>query len=117
MQYLQALENILNLVLDQVPDANFGYSIQNGAVIVGPRDTLRQTNYLHFYDIVDITQPRPDFPAPKLALDEFEGQGDDDGGFASVDDDDDGGGRNLTFQIQHTGQNSNQNLFLHETHF
>ena len=86
------LENILNLVLDQVPDANFGYSIQNGAVIVGPRDTLRQTNYLHFYDIVDITQPRPDFPAPKLALDEFEGQGDDDGGFASVDDDDDGGG-------------------------
>ena len=44
------------------------------------------------------------------------------------DDDDDGtddgrrrratdDGRNLTFQIRHWGQNSNQNLFLHQTHF
>lgn len=88
------LQNILRLILAQVPDASFDFTIQNGAVVVGPRSSLRKASYLHFYDIVDITQARPDFPAPKLALDELEGQGGDEGGFGDIgDDDEETGGR------------------------
>lgn len=66
------LENVLRLVLNS-RDPKFSYVIKNGAVVVGPSDSISEDIYLEFYEVSDITTRRPDFKAPKLALDENEG--------------------------------------------
>ncbi len=70
------VRSILNLLLGQTGEKNFQYTIRNGAVVIGPRDDLKDSLklYIVFYDVADVTQPRPDYPAPDLALDELAGQ-------------------------------------------
>ena len=69
------LRSILNLVLASATDKNFIYVIESGAVIIGSKDDLKGKvrYYTEFYDINDVTQARPDFPAPPLALAELQG--------------------------------------------
>ena len=67
------LRNVLTLILESVsPD--FGYAIKEGAVVIGPKTSLKTKEYLKFYEISDLIQDRPDFKAPPLALDEFRGK-------------------------------------------
>ena len=61
------LENVLNLVL-QGNDPPFSYIIRSGAVLIGPSDSVRNDIFLEFYEVSDITKDKPDFRAPKLAL-------------------------------------------------
>ncbi|MGA1534010.1 MAG: hypothetical protein ACO4B4_05815 [Planctomycetota bacterium] len=72
------VKNVLNLVLESM-DPPFGYLIKNGAVIVGPSESISADIYLDFYEVTDLTKAHPDFPAPKLAL-ESSGEGGDGGG-------------------------------------
>jgi general secretion pathway protein D len=65
------LSSILNLLLED----KFRYSIENGAVVIGTKDDLKPKYYTEFYDINDVTQTHPDYPAPPLALQELAGQG------------------------------------------
>jgi len=80
-------DSTLKWVLQQLlrsvgQDQNLGYAIQDGAVVIGPRASLKVTEYLKFYEISDIIQPHPDFKAPPIALDEFQGK---QGGDAGLD--------------------------------
>ncbi|MAJ28018.1 hypothetical protein CBD41_01205 [bacterium TMED181] len=61
------LENVLNLVL-QGNDPPFTYVIRSGAVLIGPSDSVRNDVFLEFYEVSDITKDKPDFRAPRLAL-------------------------------------------------
>ena len=71
------LENVLNLVL-QGNDPPFTYVIRSGAVLIGPSDSVRNDVFLEFYEVSDITKDKPDFRAPRLALQSS--QDGDDGG-------------------------------------
>jgi tetratricopeptide (TPR) repeat protein len=71
------LENVLNLVL-QGNDPPFTYVIRSGAVLIGPSDSVRNDVFLEFYEVSDITKDKPDFRAPRLALESS--QDGDDGG-------------------------------------
>ncbi|MCI0650988.1 MAG: hypothetical protein L0Z55_03815 [Planctomycetes bacterium] len=64
--------NILTIILES-GEPKFAYTIQNGAVVIGPTDAIRSETFLEFYEVSDITKQRPDFPAPKLALEAEEG--------------------------------------------
>ena len=80
------LENILNIVLKSVGSkagSEFGYALKEGAIVVGPTESLQIREYLKFYDISDLISSRPDFPAPNIALDELAGK--QSGGDALVD--------------------------------
>lgn len=69
------LSAILNILLSQVQDESMGYTVNRGAVSIGTKSELaNESQILHFYDIHDITQDHPDFPAPPLALESLEGQ-------------------------------------------
>ncbi len=68
------LKSILRLLLENAADANFQYVIKDGAIVIGPKESLDVRYYTEFYDIQDVTQPHPDFPAPPLALEEQTGQ-------------------------------------------
>jgi len=68
------LKSILGLMLQAAGDKNFQYTIENGAVVIGPKETLKIRTYTEFYDVKDVTQAHPDFPAPPIALDELAGK-------------------------------------------
>lgn len=76
------LRNVLKLILDE-RDPKFGYVIQNGAVVIGPSDSIAEEFFLEFYEISDITRDPPDFPAPRLAL-ESEEEGGGGGGATNI---------------------------------
>jgi hypothetical protein len=73
------LKNILAFILKQAGE-DVGYIVREGAVVVGPKASLDEPKYLRFYAIGDLTHPRPDFPAPDLALEEQAGRADTGGG-------------------------------------
>ena len=80
-------DSTLKWVLEQLlrsvgSDQNLGYVVQDGAVMIGPKSSLKVTGYLKFYEISDIIQAHPDFKAPPIALDEFQGK---QGGGAGLD--------------------------------
>ncbi len=62
------LQNVLELILEGLGDTGYGYQIQNGAVVIGPADSLKSKMYTEFYIISDISKPHPDFPAPELSI-------------------------------------------------
>jgi len=67
------LKNVLNLLLAAAGE-DFTYAIKEGAVVIGPKASVKQKEYLRFYEISDLIQEHPDFKAPKLALDELKGK-------------------------------------------
>src|SRR5690606_2015461 len=70
------LKDVLRHLLQQVSDAEeVGYVIEEGAVVVGPRTGLEVPTYYQSYEVSDIIKPKPDYPAPPIALDENAGQG------------------------------------------
>lgn len=81
------LVNLLGLILDAIgakADTKFGYVIKEGAVVIGPTESLKIQEYLQFYDISDLISVRPNFAAPTLALDELAGRADGDGSIVDV---------------------------------
>jgi tetratricopeptide (TPR) repeat protein len=75
------LENVLRLILAKVTDTPLDYMIRDGAVIIGTRESLKSKEILHFYDVHDIIQSHPDFPAPEVALEDVPEQGTGGGSF------------------------------------
>ena len=67
------LRNVLGLVL-QAAGEDFSFAIKEGAVVIGPKASLREKQWLRFYEINDLVQEHPDFKAPDLALDELAGK-------------------------------------------
>ena len=67
------LRNVLGLVL-QAAGEDFSYAIKEGAIVIGPKASLREKQWLRFYEINDLVQEHPDFKAPDLALDELAGK-------------------------------------------
>ena len=67
------LRNVLGLIL-QAAGEDFSYAIKEGAIVVGPKASLREKHWLRFYEINDLVQEHPDFKAPDLALDELAGK-------------------------------------------
>ncbi len=61
------LNNVLNIVLEGVGEG-YGYQVQNGAVVIGPRSSLSEKMYLDFYAVDDIASQHPDFPAPPMSV-------------------------------------------------
>ncbi|MBI4584632.1 MAG: hypothetical protein HY717_11510 [Planctomycetes bacterium] len=79
------LENVLKILLKQSESGKLDFSIQEGAIVIGTSESIRKKNlFLHFYDIHDITQAHPDYPAPGLALSELEGKEGGGGGIIQV---------------------------------
>ena len=76
------LKNVLPLLL-QGAGEDFTYAIKEGAIVIGPKASLKQKEYLRFYEISDLIQEHPDFKAPRLALDELKGKSQ--AGGASID--------------------------------
>ncbi len=71
------LENVLSLILRAIGAVDgkpYAYAIKDGAVVIGPRESLKLPEYLIFYDISDLVSRRPDYKAPPLALDELAGK-------------------------------------------
>jgi type II secretory pathway component GspD/PulD (secretin) len=92
------LRSILALILKSATDKNFQYNIDNGAVVIGPKESLQIRLYPEFYDIKDITQRHPDFPAPNLALDEFAGRQTQGGAIDIGSEEEDRGGGDIELQ-------------------
>ena len=70
------LSNVLNFLLRNAGDG-VGYVIREGAVVIAEdEEQLQEPKYLRFYEISDLVNKRPDFPADDLALDEFAGSSD-----------------------------------------
>lgn len=67
------VKNLLPLILLNVGE-NYTFAIKEGAIVIGPKESLKQKDYLRFYEISDIIQVHPDFKAPPLALDELKGK-------------------------------------------
>jgi Flp pilus assembly secretin CpaC/tetratricopeptide (TPR) repeat protein len=67
------LKNVLSLLLATAGE-DFTYAIKEGAVVIGPKASLKKKEYLRFYEISDLIQEHPDFKAPPLALDELKGK-------------------------------------------
>ncbi len=61
------LKNVLDIVLETVGEG-YGYQIQNGAVVIGPRSSLTEKMHLAFYAVEDIANQHPDFPAPPMSV-------------------------------------------------
>jgi len=61
------LKNVLDIVLESVGEG-YGYQIQNGAVVIGPRSSLTEKMHLAFYSVEDIANQHPDYPAPDLSV-------------------------------------------------
>jgi len=71
------LQNVLTFMLRKLDDDDVGFVIRDGAVVIAQgEENLRPPEYLRFYEVSDITNKHPDFPAPELALDSFAGQED-----------------------------------------
>ena len=70
------LSNVLNFLLRKAGDG-VGYVIREGAVVIAEdEEQLQEPKYLRFYEISDLVNKRPDFPADDLALDEMSGTSD-----------------------------------------
>ena len=70
------LSNVLNFLLRNAGDG-VGYVIREGAVVIAEdEEQLQEPKYLRFYEISDLVNKRPDFPADDLALDEMSGSSD-----------------------------------------
>jgi len=67
------VKNLLPLILLNL-EGDYGFAIKEGAIMIGPKASLKKKEYLRFYEISDIIQVHPDFKAPKLALDELKGK-------------------------------------------
>ncbi|HVR76136.1 MAG TPA: hypothetical protein VMT52_17525, partial [Planctomycetota bacterium] len=67
------LRNVLSLLLESAGE-DFSYTIKSGAVMIGPKTSLKEKKHLRFYEISDLIQVHPDFKAPPLALDEGQGR-------------------------------------------
>jgi Flp pilus assembly secretin CpaC len=67
------LRNVLGLILQSAGE-DFSYAIKEGAVVIGPKASLKDKLYLRFYEINDLIQTHPDFRSPPLALDELQGK-------------------------------------------
>ena len=76
------LKNVLDIVLEAVGEG-YGYQIQNGAVIIGPRSSLAEKMHLAFYSVEDIANQHPDYPAPPMSVNLTGGQ--DQGGSVLLD--------------------------------
>jgi general secretion pathway protein D len=63
-----SMKNILQLVLENLGDSGYGYKVQNGAVVIGPLESLGRRMYLQFYPVEDIASSHPDFIAPPIAV-------------------------------------------------
>ncbi|MBN1442875.1 MAG: tetratricopeptide repeat protein, partial [Planctomycetes bacterium] len=68
-----SLQNVLGLLLEKAGDG-MSYIIREGAIYVGPKESLPETKIYHAYEISDLIKARPDFNAPPLALDELAGK-------------------------------------------
>ena len=71
-----SLKDYLDFLLDDAgeEDARFNWTIKEGAIVIGPKDSLKRPEYLRFYEMSDLIQVHPDFTAPKIALDELAGK-------------------------------------------
>ncbi|HVR76231.1 MAG TPA: hypothetical protein VMT52_18010, partial [Planctomycetota bacterium] len=67
------LRNVLSLLLESAGE-DFSYTIKSGAVVIGPKTSLKEQKHLRFYEISDLIQVHPDFKSPPLALDEGQGR-------------------------------------------
>ncbi|MGQ9589687.1 MAG: hypothetical protein ACUVYA_05260, partial [Planctomycetota bacterium] len=67
------LRSILNLILGGAGE-EFGYTIKEGAVVIGPKASLKQRLYLRFYEVSDLIRVRPDYKAPRVALSALQGR-------------------------------------------
>ena len=51
-----------------------GYVIREGAVVIAEdEEQLQEPKYRRFYEISDLVNKRPDFPAPEIGMDELAG--------------------------------------------
>lgn len=67
------LKNVLSFLLKATGDG-VGYVIREGAVVVAEdEEQLQEPKYLRFYEISDLVNKRPDFPAPEIGMDELAG--------------------------------------------
>ncbi|MFP6737446.1 MAG: hypothetical protein VCD34_01775 [Planctomycetota bacterium] len=67
------LTNILTFLLRNAGDG-VGYVIREGAVVIAEdEEQLQEPKYLRFYEISDLVNKRPDFPAPEIGMDELAG--------------------------------------------
>lgn len=63
------LEQVLNLILERLgSNGGFGYRIKNGAILIGPKESLKETHYLEFYNVTDIVGVHPNFTAPPISI-------------------------------------------------
>lgn len=89
-----SVKNVLELILSG-RDPKFSYVIRNGAIVIGPAESVREDIHLAFYEVQDLIKAPPDFKAPQLALDESEGDAGGGGGVSGIIDlgggDDEGG--------------------------
>jgi len=88
------LRDYLDFLLTAAGDseAPFNWTIKEGAIVLGPADSLKQREYLYFYEISDLVQAHPDFAAPPIALDELAGKSQATGGTVDFDLGEDDGG-------------------------
>ncbi|HBP17547.1 MAG TPA: hypothetical protein DEA08_07130 [Planctomycetes bacterium] len=62
------LKSVLELMIDKLgKDIRYGY--RHGVLWIGLRGEIKDRLVLRFYDVSDIVNKKPDFPAPKLGLD------------------------------------------------
>jgi len=61
------LKSVMALMLKGI-DKELCYGVKFGVLLIGTKDEFNKKLRLEFYDISDITRPRPDFPAPPLGL-------------------------------------------------
>ena len=67
------LTNVLSFLLRNAGDG-VGYVIREGAVVIAEdEEQLQEPKYLRFYEISDLVNKRPDFPAPEIGMDELAG--------------------------------------------
>jgi type II secretory pathway component HofQ/Flp pilus assembly protein TadD len=60
------LKNALELILSQSKD--LVYKIKHDAIYINTKDAEKEDLYLRFYEVSEIVNDLPDYPAPKLAL-------------------------------------------------
>ena len=62
------LKSVLELMIDKLgKDIRYGY--RHGVLWIGLRGEIKDRLVLRFYDVSEIVNKKPDFPAPKLGLD------------------------------------------------
>src|SRR5262249_34970260 len=62
------LKNALELILSQAKD--LVYKIKHDAVYINTKDAEKADLYLRFYEVSEIINDLPDYPAPQLALED-----------------------------------------------